>query len=1166
MSSRGISLDDKYTAETGQVLLSGIDALVRLPIEQIRRDRQGRLDTAGFISGYRGSPLGGYDQRLAKAKKPLDEHDIHFQPGINEDLAATAVWGSQQVNLHQGAQKDGVFGMWYGKAPGVDRTGDVFKHANMTGTWHRGGVLAIAGDDPLAKSSSMPNQSEFALVDAEMPILTPADIQDVLDLGLHGIAMSRFSGLWTGMIALADLMDGSATVAVDPGRLDMALPDDDGVPRHISLDALQVPNRIMLEERVRLRALPAALRYARTNKLNRVMAGSHEARLGLLISGKSWSATLAALDLLGLGLGDADRLGLRLMKVTMPWPLEPEGVEAFASGLETVLVVEAKRPLIETQLKDRLYHLPADRRPAVAGKTDPSGAPLLSETGDLDAMAVAHALLKLLPMSDETAAMAERLSRIERDEQDRLGLATPSLRTPHFCSGCPHSRSTRVPAGSRAMAGIGCHIMTQWMGGEATGRSPAEGYSQMGGEGVAWLGQAPFTETEHVFVNLGDGTYHHSGLLAIRAAVAADARVTYKILYNDAVAMTGGQTVDGQQSVEQIVAQVRAEGVRRIVVVSEQPERFSAGSLPGDVPIHEREKLNAVQEELREVRGVSVLIFDQTCAAEKRRRQKRGLAPAAKAKVLINDRVCEGCGDCSRQSNCLSVEPIETAFGTKRRINQSSCNQDLSCTDGFCPSFVTIEGGVSAKPETPVDHIMSAASTLPRPTVPAGGRANVLLPGIGGTGVTTLSAILAMAAHLDGLSVASTDVTGLAQKGGAVLSFLRFGPSDQPITGAKMLPGTADLVIGCDLLVTAGEDCLKLCSPERTVVFADHALAPTGRFALFQETAVSSDDLAARVRRVAGPVHILDAGDAAEASFGDRIYANMMLAGAAFQKGALPLSLDAIEQAIALNGVSAETNRAAFHAGRVLAAAPGLLSSDDGGSEDRGAEDLDTLIGRLSNELAAYQDTALAGRFRGVIAKVRLADGSLANGKSTLSEAVAKNLFKLMAYKDEYEVARLYSDPAFRSKIQAQFGEKARVSVQLAPPLLSRTDPATGRPRKMTFGPWIFPLFSILARFKGLRGTHLDPFGWTSERQMERELVRDYLELIERILPSLADANYETAVALTALPESISGFGPVKVAKVEAAKVREIEFLASFERIDPIAAPTEETPWAIAAE
>jgi indolepyruvate ferredoxin oxidoreductase len=1172
MSSRGQSLDDKYQAETGQVLLSGIEALVRLPLDQIRRDRDDGLNTAGFISGYRGSPLSGYDQRLIKAKTLLYAHNVRFQPGVNEDLAATAVWGSQQVCLHPGAKTEGVFGVWYGKAPGVDRTGDVFKHANMSGTWPKGGVLAIAGDDPLAKSSSLPSQSEFAFIDAEIPVLTPSSVQDVLDLGLHGLALSRYAGLWAGLIALADLMDGSATVSVDPTRLMSILPPDDTQPRHISLEALQIPHRMALEETLRLRRLPAVLRYARANRLNRIVAGADEARTGLLVSGKSWSALLSALDLLGLGLGDAERLGFRLMKVAMPWPLEPDGIVAFASGLDAILVIEAKRPLIESQIKDQLYHLPADRRPAIAGKADPSGAPLFPETGDLDALTIASALVRLMPESEETTAMRRRLRELEGRQGRHRKLATPSPRTPHFCSGCPHSRSTRIPDGSRAMAGIGCHIMTQWTrlpaaGGEKAEPAPAEGYSQMGGEGAAWIGQAPFTETSHVFVNLGDGTYHHSGLLAIRAAVSADVSVTYKILYNDAVAMTGGQNVDGPLSVEQIVAQLKAEGVSRITVVSETPERFDRAALPSDVQLFDRTELNAVQEDLRSFKGVSVLIFDQTCAAEKRRRRKRGLAPQAEKRVMIHDRVCEGCGDCSRQSNCLSVEPVETAFGTKRRINQSSCNQDLSCADGFCPSFVLIEGGKRQRPTTPFERILADAAALPMPEGPNGeASANIVLPGYGGTGVTTVSAVLAMAAHLDGREVAAIDMTGLAQKGGAVLSYLRFGPGDRPMAGAKIPPGEADLVIGCDLLVSASADCLELCSPERTTVIADRSVAPTGRFALFQDAMPSSEDLAARMRRVAGSVEIIDAGDAADALFGDRIFANMMLVGAAFQKGTLPISLDMIEQAIALNGTAAMLNKAAFHAGRLLAVARERLMADRADACPEEDDDLDGLVERLADELTAYQNVALADRFRSIVARARFADGGLNVGRLRLSEAVARNLFKLMAYKDEYEVARLYADPAFKEQVQREFGAKARLSVHLAPPLLSRIDPKTGRAKKRRFGPWIFPVFSALARLKGLRGTWLDPFGWTVERRMERQLIETYLSMIDQLLPSLSERNYEAALALASLPEEISGFGPIKARRVEAAKAKEAELLKAFHRVEAEAPLRDDVSLAIAAE
>ena len=709
--------------------------------------------------------------------------------------------------------------------------------------------------------------------------------------------------------------------------------------------------------------------------------------------------------------------------------------------------------------------------------------------------------------------------------------------------------------------------MTQWMGGEAAGRSSAEGYSQMGGEGVAWIGQAPFTETGHVFANLGDGTYYHSGLLAIRAAVAAGVSMTYKILYNDAVAMTGGQAVDGPLSVEQIIAQLRAEGVRAIKVVSETPERFAAGELPDDVGLFERSELASVQKDLRRLEGVSVLIFDQTCAAEKRRRRKRGLAAAAPKQVMINERVCEGCGDCSRQSNCLSVEPIETPFGTKRRINQSSCNQDLGCTDGFCPSFVTIEGGSPQERQAqPIDPILDAAAALPLPKAQADRAANVLLPGIGGTGVTTISAVLAMAAHLDGLNVVSTDVTGLAQKGGAVLSYLRFAPADQPLYGARMLPGSADLVIASDLLVAASGDCLRLCSPGRTSVIAERTVAPTGRFALFQEAAENDEALAARLRLVANAVRIFDAGDAAEDLFGDRIFSNMMLVGAAYQDGGLPLSLTSIEGAIDLNGVSAERNKAAFHAGRLLAAAPERLSLNLDSSEAAAEDDLDALIGRFSSELTAYQNEDLADRYRSVIGKVRLADGSVQDDDLRLTKALARNLFKLMAYKDEYEVARLYSAPAFRDRVRAAFGKDAKVSVQLAPPLLSRIDPMTGRPRKSTFGPWIFSAFAVLSRLKGLRGSRFDPFGRTAERKMERQLIEDYLRLVERILPSLSAGNYETALALVSLPESINGYGPVKAARVEAAKAEEQVLLAEFESLDALAFSEMEDAWTIAAE
>ncbi len=957
MTALRISLDDKYTAIAGQCLMSGIHALVRLPLDQARLDAQAGLKVGGFISGYRGSPLAGYDQQLQRAERFLDAHNICFQPGINEDLAATAVWGSQQVNLHPGATVDGVFGLWYGKAPGVDRTGDVFKHANMTGTWPKGGVLAIAGDDPLAKSSTLPSQSEFAFTDAEIPVLAPSNVQDVLDLGLHGIAMSRFSGLWIGMVAMADIMDGSATVNVDPARLCIEMPPDDGSPRHITLAGLKLPSRHGAEERLRLFKLPAAKLYARRNRLNRVIWDSSRPRLGIIASGKNWLAVKDALRLLGIDERVADRLGLRLIKVSMPWPLAEEDVSAFAKGLETVFVVEAKRPLIEIQLKEQLYHFHASQRPAIIGKTDLFGAPLLPQTGDLHAEDIAAALFKLLPEAKLTSAMQQTIFKLEERKRHSRTLATPSPRTPYFCSGCPHNSSTKVPEGSRAMAGIGCHIMAQMIDGRAD-----DAFSHMGGEGVAWLGQSPFTSTRHIFANLGDGTYHHSGSLAIRAAVSAKANVTYKILFNDAVAMTGGQKVDGPLSVAALTHQLAAEGVTQIAVVAEDPARHSLRELAHGVTLHPREDLDGVQRTFRETGGVTVLIFDQTCAAEKRRRRKRGEYPTPAKRLFINDRVCEGCGDCSVQSNCVSIEPLETPFGIKRRINQSSCNMDFSCAKGFCPSFVEVEGAQRKRSGIAPETIIAAAAGLPEPAVANAGReVKLLLTGIGGTGVTTVSAILAMAAHIDGRQVATLDVTGLAQKGGAVLSHLAIAPAGAPVPIARIAPGAADCIIAGDLIVAASAEALAMCDAGCTVAVADEHIAPTAEFVLHGSQNYRTNAPQMRLRKAVSELTSLRVSRAAEGLFGDTIYGNMMLVGAAFQRGDIPLSVQAIEQAITLNGTAAKANLAAFHAGRLLIDRPDALEAFAITPSRVAPETADELIDRLARELAVLSGRNLCG-------------------------------------------------------------------------------------------------------------------------------------------------------------------------------------------------------------
>ncbi len=1143
MKALRISLDDKYAAEHGSYLMSGVQALVRLPLDQARLDRGSGLKTGGFISGYRGSPLGGYDLQLGRARKFLDAHNIRFQPGVNEDLAATAVWGSQQVNLHPGATVDGVFGLWYGKTPGVDRSGDVFKHANMTGTWRHGGVLAIAGDDPLAKSSTLPSQSEFAFIDAEVPVLAPSNVQDLLDLGLHGIAMSRFSGLWISLAAMTDVMDGSATVNIEPSRLRIVTPPDDGSPRHITLAGLKLQSRHGAEERLRLFKLPAAKLYARLNQLNRIVWDSTRPRLGIIASGKNWLALNDALRLLGIDERVADRLGLRLIKVSMPWPLDGEDVAAFAKGLQTVFVVEAKRPLIEAQLKEQLYHVDASRRPAIIGKTDLFGAPLLPPSGDLHAEDIAPALLKLLPETEVTEAMRGAVRRLEERKRQAQALATPSPRTPYFCSGCPHNSSTKVPEASRAMAGIGCHIMAQMVDGRAE-----DAFSHMGGEGVAWLGQAPFTETRHIFVNLGDGTYHHSGSLAIRAAVAAKANVTYKILYNDAVAMTGGQKVDGPLSVAKITHQLAAEGVMRIAVVAEDPARHRLDELAEGATLHPREDLDEVQRAFRETEGVSVLIFDQTCAAEKRRRRKRGQYPTPGKRLFINDRVCENCGDCSVQSNCVSIEPLETPFGTKRQINQSSCNMDFSCAKGFCPSFVEVEGVALKKSGVAPEDITSAASDIPAPAIPDVGReVKLLLTGIGGSGVTTVSAILAMAAHIDGLQAATLDVTGLAQKGGAVLSHLAIAPAGAPAPIARIMPGGADAVIAGDLVVAASADCLALCDAGHTVAVVDEDIAPTADFVMHGSQGYRTSRPRMRLRQGVRELTGSRVTSTAEALLGDSIYGNMMLVGAAFQQGCIPLSLDTIEQAITLNGIAVKANLAAFHAGRLLIAKPYALEHFLGTPKSAAPEDLDALIDRLARELTAYQNDTYAARFRRLVDRVRLAEASLDSARAKpLTEAVGRNLFKLMAYKDEYEIARLYSDPAFRTRFAAAFEGKPKLKVQLAPPLLSRTDPATGRPRKMTFGPWIFTAFKVLAKLKALRGTRYDPFGWTAERRSERRLIARYEQVIAALLPALSRRNLDVAIAIAELPDQIRGFGPVKAEAIRKVETLEQKCLEEF--------------------
>jgi indolepyruvate ferredoxin oxidoreductase len=1133
-----VTLDDKFLLTEGRVFITGVQALLRVLMDQHQLDRAAGLNTAGFVSGYRGSPLGGLDQQAGRAAKHLRAAEVVFKEGLNEDLAATAVWGSQQANLFPTALHDGVFGMWYGKAPGVDRTGDVFKHANFAGVWPKGGVLAVAGDDHNCKSSTLPSQSEYAFQDFEMPVLSPADVQEVLDYGLLGYALSRFSGLWVGMIALADSMDSGVTIDAGVDRHRFVTPDNFRIPAG-GLGIRLKDQPMDKERRLRTQKLPAALAFARANRIDRVMLGSTRPRLGIVCQGQAYKDVVEAFAAMGISNREAADLGVAIYKVGMPWPLEPQGVRAFAAGLETLMVIEHKRPLIETQARAALYDLPAHARPRIIGKVDERGHPLLSEIGSLSVAEVALAIADRLPPGPHMERVHDYLARVSAASMAAVTLASDQQRKPFFCSGCPHNSSTRLPEGSRALAGIGCHYMASFSD------PNTDLNSHMGGEGLSWTGAAPFTSEKHVFVNLGDGTYNHSGSLAIRAAVAAGANMTYKLLFNDAVAMTGGQAAESGFTPAQITRQLAAEGVARTVVVAAEPERYAGevGLAPG-VAVRPRAELMDVQRELRDTPGVTVLLYDQVCATEKRRRRKRGKLEAAPMRVMINPLVCEGCGDCSRTSNCVSVEPLNTEFGRKRKINQSTCNQDYSCLDGFCPSFITLEGA-----ENPHKAAMPAltADSTPLPTFETlSGVRNIVFTGVGGTGVTTVASILAMAAHVDGRAASVVDMTGLAQKGGAVFSHVRIGETEDTVVGGRVPAASAHVVIACDLLVAAGADALSLYAKDRTVAVGNADFAPTADFVTDRDVRFDAD---AQARRIAAAVKSYDAMPAqnlAVNNLADAIYGNMIMLGFAWQKGVIPVSSRAIYRAIRLNGVEAEVNLQAFELGRKAAHDPesrGLREDDVPTPETMLLADL---IARRAGELRVYQNEAYARRYLTQVEQVAAAEAPL--GSEALTRAVAVNLYKLMAYKDEYEVARLYTDGRFQAYRNESF-RGGRTKVWLAPPLIARKGP-DGRPRKIAFGGWMLDVaFPALAKMKGLRGGPLDIFGYTAERRMERGLVADYETGVARLVSGLTPERLPLAVQIAAIPQKIRGFGHIKDASVGPAKAEEKRLWAQWEKV-----------------
>jgi indolepyruvate ferredoxin oxidoreductase len=1136
-----VTLDDKYVSESGRIYLTGIQALVRLPLLQRRRDLAAGLNTAGFISGYRGSPLGGLDEALWKAKAHLAAHHVKFQPGVNEELAATAVWGTQQVDLIGDTDYDGVFAMWYGKGPGVDRCGDVFKHMNHAGTSRHGGVLLVAGDDHGAYSSTLPHQSDHLFSASMIPVLYPCNVQEYIDLGLHAWAMSRFSGCAVGFKALADTVESSASIDADPFRVQVLLPEDfvmpdGGLNARLSTQTLGLQARAQ-EALMQDYKIYAALAYARANKLNRTVIDSPKARLGIVASGKSYLDVLEALDELGISESRAAEIGIRLYKVSMPWPLEPDGIREFSRGLEEILVVEEKRQIVEYQLKEQLYNWRADVRPRVIGKFDekgewvhPRGEWLLPAKADFSIAQIARVIAGRVARFHPSDLIKARLAFLDAKEAVLSRAVNTPPRPAYYCSGCPHNTSTKVPDGSLALAGIGCHVM-------ATAIYPDHNKTttQMGGEGAPWVGQAPFSKRKHVFANLGDGTYFHSGHLAIRSAVAAGVNITYKILYNDAVAMTGGQPIDGQLTVPMLAHQMDAEGVKRIALVTEDLTRYEDRSpLPAQVTVHDRKDLDAVQRELREIPGVTILIYDQTCAAEKRRRRKAGKFPTPPQRTFINEAVCEGCGDCGVQSNCTSILPVETEFGRKRAIDQSSCNLDFSCVKGFCPSFVTVEGG---KPRKSKRAVAKPDAPLPLPAAAALGEApyNILITGIGGTGVITIGALLGMAAHLEGKGVSVLDMTGMSQKNGAVTSHVRIAADPVGIRAQRIATGEADLILGCDMLTAGAFDAIAKTRPGRTTAIINTHEQPPGQFARNPDWRFPSADIRTLIEdSVASKAWFVDATRLATALLGDSIATNLFMLGYAFQRGLVPLAHASLMRAIELNGVAIDANKQAFEWGRRTAADLAQVERIAAPPQPvflQRVEPLDNVIRKRVEFLTAYQNAAYAARYEKFVASVRDAE-TRAGGKEAATRAVAENLFKLMAYKDEYEVARLYTDPAFERRLAETFEGDFRIKYNLAPPLLARRD-AQGRLVKRPYGAWMKYAFRALAALRGLRGTALDPFGRTAERRQERELIERYVRSVEGRLPGLSEASLPALVALASLPERIRGFGHVKEANIE---------------------------------
>ena len=1120
-----VSLADKYNLDTDVVFVNGTQALVRMCLMQSEIDRQHGINSAGYVTGYRGSPLGGIDLQFAQASAPLTDSQIVFTPALNEDLAATAVWGTQQAALHGENTHDGVFAIWYGKGPGVDRTGDVFRHANLAGTDPKGGVLALMGDDHTGESSTVCHQSEYAMMDVMIPVLNPVNLEEMVQFGLHGWAMSRYSGLWVGLKCVKDNIESSSSARLSLEQFSSKLPNDVDLPEG-GLNIRRNDHRHSQEERLHKHKIAAAHGYVRANQIDRVIySGGKKARFGIVATGKAYMDVLQALSDLGISGAQAGKMGLALYKVGMSWPVEPSGLTAFARPLERLFVVEEKRGLMEEQIKSILYNLPA--RPIILGKKDADGERLLPEEGSIDGVQIALAMIDHLlagqKIPTDISARAEHLRASQCREFASVGLA----RTPYFCAGCPHNSSTVLPDGARGYAGIGCHWMAQFMD-----RS-VEGNTHMGGEGANWIGEACFSSRDHVFQNMGDGTFNHSGLMAIRAAVASGVNITYKILYNDAVAMTGGQTHEGDLTPPQIAHLLSASNIGRLALVTDDLSRHNRSDYPAETTFHHRLELQRVQAELAKIAGTTALIYDQTCATEKRRRRKRGLMEDPDKRVIINPEVCEGCGDCGVQSNCVAILPLETALGRKRQIDQSACNKDFSCVNGFCPSFVTVSGGTLAKPE-PVGLSSDIAIVEPEQIIPEDKVHSILLTGVGGTGVVTIGALLGMAAHIDKKGCGIIDMAGLAQKGGAVTSHIRIGPNAEDISAIRIGPGGADLMLGCDSLVGAEQYQLKLMNPDGHII-ANLNQMPTGEFTRDPDQQFPAEQIISRLSHSVkdGNASFCDATQLALGLIGDAIASNLIMLGVAFQKGLIPLRSEAIEKAIELNNVAVAQSLQAFRWGRLYVADPDRLAQQTQ-QPVIPAQPLsaNAIINDRFDRLVAYQDTEYADSYRAIMQNVQRCDHDKAE---SLTIAAAKGLYKLMAIKDEYEVARLFTDGTFTQQLSHQFDGDISLRFHLAPPIFSKTDPRTGRPLKREYGSWMAGVMSVLAKMKGLRGSMFDLFGYTAERQRERRWRDRYQNILKELCAGLNDNNYELAVQIADIAQDIRGFGPVREASFARA-------------------------------